>query len=96
MPSRGFPDTQSTTALQGTLSCACFTGKEAGTQGEKGACPGPLRKLGVETPQSGPPDFSTQYLEWGEGHTGGGPRGAVSDGGLPAVYHTLLLQGPLC
>lgn len=37
----------------------------------------------------------SRYLEWCEGHAGGGPRGAVPDGGLPTIYHTLLLQGPL-
>lgn len=35
------------------------------------------------------------YLKRGEGHTGGGPRGAVSDRGLSTIHHTLLLQGPL-
>lgn len=41
------------------------------------------------------PDCGAQYLEWGEGHTGGRPRGAVADGGLPSIHHTLLLQRPL-
>lgn len=37
----------------------------------------------------------SEYLERGEGHTGSGPGGAVSDCGLPAIHHTLLLQSSL-
>ena len=36
-----------------------------------------------------------RYLEWSEGHAGGGSRRAVADGGLPTVHHALFLQGPL-
>ena len=59
------------------------TAKEAAAQ-DGGTRPSP----GLLPPES-------WYLEWGEGHAGGGSRRAVADGGLPTVHHALLLQGPL-